>query len=318
MKFSIIIPVYNAEKYIDKCLDSIIKQTYKNFEVIIINDGSFDNSMKIIHKYETKDKRFKCYSKKNGGLSDARNYGINYVKGNYLLFVDADDYIDIRLLENLSNISLTYDMVKFKIKVVSDKGKTIKEEESLKDSGDVSFIELCELEYFEPAWTYLYSVSFFKANKFKYPKDRVHEDFGLTPICLFQASKIYYLDYYGYYYTKKNNGIISDTNKERRFLDLLFHFDNLISYIDSFKEHGRKVSIFKDALARRIIYQTKIIPLNKVNDYIDDLRCINDYILEDKLISIIKKRLFRYFPKIYIVMLKIKCKEKFYEKDRQV
>ena len=81
MKFSIVIPVYNVEKYIDKCLNSIINQTYKNFEVIIVNDGTKDNSQQIIDEYVKKDNRFKSYKKENGGLSDARNYGIKYATG---------------------------------------------------------------------------------------------------------------------------------------------------------------------------------------------------------------------------------------------
>ena len=94
MKFSIVIPVYNVEKYIDKCLKSIINQTYDNFEVIVVNDGSPDNSQVIIDKYVKKDKRFKSYEKKNGGLSDARNYGLEYISGDYLLFIDSDDNIE--------------------------------------------------------------------------------------------------------------------------------------------------------------------------------------------------------------------------------
>ena len=93
MKFSIVIPVYNVEGYIEKCLNSIKIQTYSNFEVIIVNDGSPDNSEKKIKTF-LKDKRFKYYKKENGGLSDARNYGIKYTTGDYLLFVDSDDYID--------------------------------------------------------------------------------------------------------------------------------------------------------------------------------------------------------------------------------
>ena len=93
MKFSIIVPIYNVEKYIEKCLQSIKDQTFKNFEVIMVDDGSTDNSNKIMKLFE-KDKRFKSYSKKNGGLSDARNYGIQYTTGDYLLFIDSDDYID--------------------------------------------------------------------------------------------------------------------------------------------------------------------------------------------------------------------------------
>ena len=93
MKFSIIVPVYNVEKYLKRCLDSIQNQTYDNFEVIIVNDGSPDHSQEIIDEYVKHDDRFLSYQKENGGLSDARNYGVKYATGDYLLFVDSDDYV---------------------------------------------------------------------------------------------------------------------------------------------------------------------------------------------------------------------------------
>ena len=91
---SIIVPVYNIEKYINRCIDSIIKQSYKKIEVIIIDDGSTDNSSKIIDNYPQKDSRIKVIHKENGGLSSARNEGMKYASGDFLCFIDGDDYID--------------------------------------------------------------------------------------------------------------------------------------------------------------------------------------------------------------------------------
>lgn len=90
--FSIIIPIYNVEKYLSKCIDSVINQEYKNIEIILVDDGSPDNCPKICDKYAEKDSRIKVIHKENGGLSDARNYGIKAAKGEYLLFLDSDDY----------------------------------------------------------------------------------------------------------------------------------------------------------------------------------------------------------------------------------
>lgn len=91
---SIIVPIYNVEKYLPQCLDSIINQTYKNLEIILIDDGSTDNSGKICDKYKLLDNRIIVIHKSNGGLSDARNTGINIATGDYISFVDADDFID--------------------------------------------------------------------------------------------------------------------------------------------------------------------------------------------------------------------------------
>ena len=88
MKFSIIMPVYNVEKYVEKAIRSVVNQTYKNFELIVVNDGTKDNSMEIVKKIQKIDKRIKIYNKENGGLSSARNYGMKYATGEYVCFMD--------------------------------------------------------------------------------------------------------------------------------------------------------------------------------------------------------------------------------------
>lgn len=100
--FSIIVPVYNVEKYIDKCLASILRQTFKNFECIIIDDCSPDNSNAIIDKYVKLDQRFKVIHQKNMGVSVARNTGLDIAKGDYIIFVDSDDYIADDYLEKFA------------------------------------------------------------------------------------------------------------------------------------------------------------------------------------------------------------------------
>ena len=100
---SVIIPIYNVEKYLKKCIESIINQTYKNLEIILVDDGSTDNSPTICDEYKKKDKRIKVIHKKNGGLSDARNKGIDIATGDFISFVDSDDYIDLNMYEKLVN-----------------------------------------------------------------------------------------------------------------------------------------------------------------------------------------------------------------------
>lgn len=100
---SVIVPVYNVEKYLAKCIDSILKQTYSNLEIILVDDGSTDNSNKICKEYEKLDKRIRVIHKKNGGLSDARNYGLTFATGDYISFIDSDDYIEKNMYELLLN-----------------------------------------------------------------------------------------------------------------------------------------------------------------------------------------------------------------------
>ena len=106
---SVIVPVYNTQKFLEKCLESIINQTFKDIEIICINDGSTDNSMSILNDYSEKDSRIKIINQKNAGLSCARNTGINNAKGEYIGFVDSDDWIDLDFFEKLYNAAKNYD-----------------------------------------------------------------------------------------------------------------------------------------------------------------------------------------------------------------
>ena len=132
-KLSIIVPVYNVEKYLDKCLDSILNSTYKDFELIVINDGTKDNSEQIITKYleneEYKDKII-YISKENSGLSDTRNLGMSKATGDYIAFVDSDDYIEPNMYETMMNKALEkdFDIVASDVRLVyenSDKEKVL-------------------------------------------------------------------------------------------------------------------------------------------------------------------------------------------------
>ena len=108
-KVSVIIPVYNVEKYLRECLDSVVNQTLKEIEIILIDDGSTDNSLKICREYEEKDSRVRVYTQKNQGQSEARNNGLKHLKAPYVAFIDSDDYVHHSLLL----IYITLDMVVF-------------------------------------------------------------------------------------------------------------------------------------------------------------------------------------------------------------
>lgn len=128
VKVSIIVPVYNVEKYLERCLESLVNQTLKDIEILVINDGSPDNSQKIIDDYTKKYKTIKPFIKQNGGISDARNYGIENANGEYIAFIDSDDYVDITMMEKLYNKAKEkdYDIVECDLVMVYDSGKIIK------------------------------------------------------------------------------------------------------------------------------------------------------------------------------------------------
>ena len=112
-KFSIIVPVYNAEKYIKKCIDTLINQTYKNIEIILINDGSTDLSFEICNQYARKDERIILINQENKGVSYTRNRAINISTGEYIIFVDSDDYCELNMLEEISKNLNSYDIICF-------------------------------------------------------------------------------------------------------------------------------------------------------------------------------------------------------------
>lgn len=103
---SVIIPAYNVEKYLDKCMNSVLNQSFTDFEVLLIDDGAKDSTVQLCDKYAEKDTRVKTYHKKNGGLSDARNYGLERISGKYVTFIDSDDYIDDNYLKYMYDLIL--------------------------------------------------------------------------------------------------------------------------------------------------------------------------------------------------------------------
>ena len=297
MKFSLIIPVYNVEKYIDKCLSSIVKQSYKNYEVIIVNDGTKDNSVKIIEKYTKKHDNFKLYNKENGGLSDARNYGLKYVTGDYILFIDSDDYIESDLLNEINKVLVDkkYDLLKFKMNLVNENGQLIRKENGMNVSKEVSLSEIFAEEFCEPACGYAYNADFWKSNDFKYAIGMIHEDFGLTPEIIMSANSIYYLNCFGYNYVQRENSITTIKSKEKdkkKAYDMLAHYDRLIKIN---YENDNYIKIYKSFLANSVISKSETLSRKDKKEYLKELRKrkVFDLLLDDTLIRRIKKMVFK-------------------------
>ena len=309
MKFSIIIPVYNVEKYIDRCLKSIVNQSYKNYEVIIVNDGTKDNSVEIINKYTKKYKSFKLYDKENGGLSDARNYGLNYATGDYLLFIDSDDYINKDLLKKINEVlsKNIYDIVKFKIDLVDEDGNLIRKEDGFNTSKKITLKDILSQEFSEPAWTYCYNLEFWNKNNFKYTKGKIHEDFGLSPLVLLKANSIYYINYYGYNYVQRMGSIVNGAEKNiKRTNDMIYHFDYLKnSVIDDNTISQENKNIFLSYISNGVINKGILLDGKDLKKYIKELKTRNVFnlLLSNTFVRKIKKILIRLNPYIYIKIL---------------
>lgn len=295
MKFSIVIPVYNVEKYISKCLESIKNQTYDNFEVIIVNDGSKQNEEKIIKKY-LKDSRFKYIKKENGGISEARNVGIKEISGDYLIFIDSDDYIQKDLLKRFNKElkKNSVDILKYALKTVDEKGNVLNKaviNPFLNIPKSKAIKKILKDEYIDPASIHVYKVDFWKKYDFKFSVGLVHEDFGLIPYILDKAENIISLDYYGYNYVQREASIMSDIS-----------YDKILKRVDDFKNHylnHKKTIKNKDLLG--YISLATIIKARELND--GDRKEYIKFIRQEKLISKITNISFkRFLMKIYLYL----------------
>lgn len=267
-KLSIIVPVYNTEKYVEKCLNSIYNQKIKDLEIIIVNDGSEDNSETVIKQWmEKKDKKItiKYFKKQNGGLSDARNFGVTKALGEYISFVDSDDYIDENLYKNLEKyIKEDIDLIKFKMQTVNEKGNIVKKLEGPifeKCTGEEGFRKLCGFDkYIDPACIYLYKRDFFIKNKFQYELDTYHEDFGLTPLIIINAKSFVSVNEYGYNYLQSNNSITRNEDAKKNIKkasDILKHYDNMISKIQNYNVNKDTKDLVKRYYTNTVIIKAK-------------------------------------------------------------
>lgn len=287
MKFSIIVPVYNVEKYLDKCLKSISNQTYNNFEVIIVNDGSPDDSQKIIDEYVKKDKRFVGYKKKNGGLSSARNYGLKKITGDYILFVDSDDYLENELLEkiNASLIKNKVDLVRVECNVVDEKENLLFKpsfSSFVNENLEKVIDELVRKEYFEPVWSYCYSASFWEKYKFEFEVGKLHEDYGIMLLVMYYANNITALNYYGYNYVQRENSIMSSKSYEKTkkaVYDYLHLFSKDLEILLNEKDNHKK-DVLLSSGAESVIFASRL--LNK-NDFKEYVKCIKKEKVIDKI-----------------------------------
>lgn len=281
-KVSIIVPVFNTSYRLIKCIDSLVNQSIKDIEIIIINDGSTDNSEQIINQYKEKyGEIIKYYSKKNEGIAATRNLGIQKANSKYILFVDSDDYIDTRLVEILMPyIDNDIDMIKFKLQRVNEKNKIIEKVDGPvfeKMSGQEAFNVLySEDVLLDSPCLYLMKKELFIKNDFKF-KRTYHEDFGLIPLVLLTAKSIVSIPNYLYSYVQSQNSLMRDEDYNKtlkKMDDVLFHYDNAM-------EKLKKMHLNKTTLENFKIYYTNAIILK-----IDDLKDKD----KSKYICEIKKR----------------------------
>jgi glycosyltransferase involved in cell wall biosynthesis len=231
---SIIVPVYNVEEYLPQCIESLIGQSYENIEILLVDDGSKDNSGNICKEYALVDSRIKVFHKKNGGLSDARNYGLKYSQGDYISFVDSDDYVHPDFIYQLyssikdSDLSLC-DFMSF---TNMDEIKYVNNEIIVNHiDRDIYLRELVNLDKVKlvVAWNKLYRKSLW--NDFSFVRDVLHEDEFAIHHIINKCNRIAINNRKLYFYRQRENSITSNKKNEKSFEDKLkAYYDRYIFY----------------------------------------------------------------------------------------
>ena len=253
-KFSIIIPAYNVEDYLPTCLDSVLSQDFRDYEIILVDDGSNDSTGQICDAYQSShqksrtnpdekhdkntptppsstilaqnSKNVKVIHQQNAGLSEARNSGVKIATGDYLIFLDGDDFLAPDALTKISTALANFhkttktpvDLLRFQCQNLLSNGELIPRPEPgfAPLPGPAAFPLLAHCHYTENAWLYCYRTEFFKSNHFTYAKGRLAEDFGLTPLIIARATSVAAIPDICYNYRQRPGSIMQDSAKLRQ------------------------------------------------------------------------------------------------------
>lgn len=303
-KFSVVIPVYNVEKFIKRTLDSVKSQSYKDYEVIVVNDGSTDTSMDIVKKYDVK-----IINSKHVEVSEARNIGARHAKGDYLVFLDSDDYWDKDLLKEINkSLDNDPDLVRFQARTVTDDNEKIdyNEEEFKGLNGEEAFDRIVKFHFIDSIWCYAIKRKYYEKEKFEFKKGTVHEDFGLTPLIVIKASKVNSIKYIGYNYYRRKGSIMNtpDYNwTKRKVKDFFNHYLNLDKEIEKINVNK---DIFKSYIANNVIMKICELKGKDYKEYKKKLKEVNVYdnLLTNTTSRKIKKIIYKISPKLAIKFIK--------------
>lgn len=254
---SVIVPVYNVEKYIEKCVRSILTQTYSQLEIILIDDGATDQSGERCDLLALEDSRIHVIHKTNGGLSSARNAGLDYATGEFICFVDSDDAIHSEMIATLKGFldQESADIGMCKFVMVGEKGNVYQQSQELdplklvaigKLEAQLALLENNDLRsQYIVVWNKLYRAALF--SEIRFPEGKLHEDEATTFLLLYQAKKIVYYNKPLYYYLDRPGSIMAGGIGEKRF-DL---FDAYITRMHFYLEN-QEVELFRRTLIQAV------------------------------------------------------------------
>lgn len=283
--FSIIVPIYKVEKFLDKCIQSILNQTYDNFELILVDDGSPDNCPKICDEYAKKDKRIVVIHKKNGGLVSARNAGVEVATGEYICHVDGDDWVNEKMLEIIYDKAIKnnkVDMVVFgAIRQFNDRQEDIPNDviEGLYNKERLQneiypFMmydprkSFCNGLIFPVAWNKVYKSELMKKHYCKDTRIRMGEDNAFVFECIIESKSIYFIKDQLYYYNQMNVGSITSNYDSNRFVNNMYMYQYMEERIsgknetidlqfNAFKAYWLIMAIFHEVKCKQPIFKSR-------------------------------------------------------------
>ncbi|MCF2649149.1 MULTISPECIES: glycosyltransferase [Bacillaceae] len=291
-KVSVIVPIYKVEKYLSKCIESIINQSYSNLEIILINDGSPDNCGNICDAYSRIDNRIQVIHKKNGGLSDARNEGLKIASGEYISFIDSDDYIDKDFYKILIDLirNSNADAAQCSYKKITENGNLSYKNDILEDKNDEN-ISLHNLDILNSlygneeitviwnVWNKLYKRELLRDIYF--PKGKLHEDVFTTYKILYRAKMMVSTNKQLYFYTQRASSIMGRFNVKH--LDVLEAYVEQVYFYDKkgLKELKRRAANILEITIKASIVRVLNSNINDKEQILDNL--INFYKRNTKL-----------------------------------
>ena len=274
-KISIIMPVYNSEKYVSEAIDSVCNQSYSNWELLIVNDGSTDHTPKIINVYAKKDSRIKVFHKKNEGASMSRNFALSQIRGEYVTFIDSDDVYHIDRLKRMLQVFEQY----MDCDIVFSRHKEFKGKLSINDASGSENIEICDenilRKVFSDSRNHFMCNMMLKseiAKKEKFAPIRFAEDFCYIRDCAWHCQKMAVIDEVLYFYRRDNeNAMTSHFFSEKYVPDYMKLVDNVYSFCKKLKLQD---TFYKNMVAHE--YAQNCMRIRKSTTFSKFVVCMND------------------------------------------
>ena len=308
MKISVIVPVYNVENYLEKCLNSLVNQNLQEIEILVINDGSTDNSQKIIEVFQSKfPQKIKTFAKENGGLSDARNFGIDRATGEFLAFVDSDDYVSATMMEEMYGLAKKHEaeIVICNLQKVDENvivTQKLTQIPNLPEKIDLEkhFSVFSDISYF--ACNKIFKRELFEGKRFQ--KGMHFEDIELIPKILLQCKTLAKTDAFHYQYLERSNSI-SKSHTERG-LDILKSVENVEKAFEnsmySFKKNELKGFQILEGIYTFLAYLAFV----KDDEVYDKMNLQLKKFIKERDISLKEILIYKRFGRNYLLSLPFK------------